>query len=141
MVKHFSRELITEQARIVESPVKHHEVDRTFELPKAIYGMTVALYLGFFAIMATGLPSAGLIIPMVIFTLLVLAGFGVPAIWTRLAPATKSKPMTYGKLRSRGIATLTGRLPAKDAAVQVLILPVVVFCWGIVAVTIASLVR
>ena len=67
MVKHFSRELVAEQARIVETPVKHHEVDRTFELPRGLYVATVGLYLGFIAVMAAGLPSSGLAIPMVIF--------------------------------------------------------------------------
>ena len=141
MVKHFSRELVAQQARIVETPARHHEVDRTFELPKGLYVATVGLYLGFIAVMATGLPTSGLAIPMVIFALFIIAAFGVPTIWTRLAPATRSKAMSFGKLKARGISTHTGLLPARDAAVQVLILPAIVFMWGIVAVTIAALVR
>ena len=141
MVKHFSRELVAEQARIVEAPVKHNEVDRTFELPKGLYVATVGLYLGFLAVMATGLPTAGLAIPMAIFAFFIVAGFGVPMIWTRLTPETKSKQMNWSRFRSQGIATHTGRLPMRDAAVQVLILPAIVFSWGIIAVTIASIVR
>ena len=141
MSKHLTRELVARQAAIVAAPKPRHEVDRTFELPKGLYAATVALYLGFLAVMATGLSTPGLIIPMAIFALFVVAGFGVPAIWTRLAPGTASRSMSYAKLRRDGIATLTGRLTAKDASVQMLILPVIIFCWGITTVTIAALVR
>ena len=141
MSKLLTRELIAEQAAIVEAPRKRHEVDRTFELPKGLYAATVALYLGFLAIMATGMSSPGLIIPMAIFTVFIVAGFGIPAIWTKLAPKTASKQMSFAQLRRDGISTLTGRLPAKDAAVQMLILPVIIFCWGVATITIAALVR
>ena len=141
MVRHFTRELVAEQARIVEAPVARHEVDRTFELPKGLYVATVGLYLGFLAVMATGLPTPGLAIPMAIFAIFIVAAFGVPTIWTRLAPATPKKAMRFDQLKARGIQTHTGLLPARDATVQVLILPVIVFAWGITAVTIAALVR
>ena len=141
MSKLLTRELIAEQAAIVEAPKKRHEVDRTFELPKGLYAATVALYLGFLAVMATGMSSPGLIIPMAIFTVFIVAGFGIPAIWTRLAPQSASKQMSFAQLRRDGISTLTGRLPAKDAAVQMLILPAIIFCWGIATITIAAVVR
>lgn len=141
MSKHFTREIVAEQAAIVEAPQSRHEVDRTFELPKGLYAATVALYLGFLAVMAIGLSTPGLAIPMVIFTLFVIAGFGVPALWTRLSPPTASKPMSFARLRRDGIQTLTGRLGAKDAAVQMLILPAIIFCWGVATVTIAAVVR
>ena len=141
MSKLLTRELIAQQAAIVHAPKARHEVDRTFELPKGLYAATVGLYLGFLAIMAAGFAAPGLIIPMAIFTVFVIAGFGVPAIWTRLAPKTDSKPMSFAKLRRDGIQTLTGRLAAKDAAIQMLILPVIIFCWGVTTITIAALVR
>ncbi len=141
MSKLLTRELIAEQAAIVKAPKVRHEVDRTFELPKGLYAATVGLYLGFIAVMAAGLSTPGLIIPMGIFAVFIVAGFGVPTIWTRLAPASHPKPMSFAKLRREGIQTLTGRLPARDAAVQMLILPVIIFCWGVTTITIAALVR
>ena len=141
MSKHLTRELVAEQAAIVAAPKPRHEVDRTFELPKGLYAATVALYLGFLAVMATGLSSPGLVIPMVIFTLFIVAGFGVPAIWARLAPAPRSRQMSFAQLRRDGFATLTGRISARDASVQMLILPVIIFRWGVTTVTIAALVR
>lgn len=141
MSEHLFREIVAEQARIVEAPRKRREVDRTFELPKGLYAATVSLYLGFLAVMATGLATPGLIIPMAIFTVFVIAAFGLPAIWTKIAPEPAVKQMSFGALRREGIATLTGRLPARDAAIQMLILPIIIFCWGLVTVTIAALVR
>ena len=83
MSKHFTRELVAEQAAIVAAPKTMPETDRSFELPKGLYIATVGLYLGFLAVMAAGLSTPGLIIPMVIFTLFIVAGFGLPALWTR----------------------------------------------------------
>ena len=140
MSKNYTREVIAQHARIVEAP-KTHELDRTFELPKGLYAATVGLYLGFLAVMWAGLSAPDLAIPMAIFAVFVIAGFGVPAIWARLNPPTRSRQMTFAQLRRQGISTLTGRCSARDAAVQMLILPVIIFCWGVTTITIAALVR
>ena len=140
MVKHFTRELVAEHAAIVESPKVPHQVDRSFELPKGLYLATVGFYLGFLAVMAAGLSSPGLIIPMTIFAFFIIAGFGLPMIWTRMAPAHRGRNMSWARLASQGIMTHTGRVSARDAAAQVLILPALIFCWGVAAVTIAALV-
>lgn len=141
MSKHLTREFVAEQATIVAAPKPRYEVDRTFQLPIGLYTATVALYLGFLVVMATGFSTPGLIIPMAIFTIIIVAGFGVPAVWTRLSPITESKQIPFSKLQRDGISTLTGRLSAKDASVQMLILPIIVFRWGVATVSIATLVR
>ncbi len=66
--------------------------------------------------------------------------FGVPALWTRLAGNT-SAPQTMGEFEARGIQTNTGRLAARDATIQVLILPVLLVVWGLAIAVIAALVR
>lgn len=126
--------------RLPTQEAKPHEVDRTFEMPKALYGATVGLYLGFLAIMAAGMSSPGLIIPMAIFAVFIVAGFGVPTIWTRLNPQTASKPLTMTAFNSRGIMTNTGMLKPRDATIQMLILPVLIVFWGLVCVSIAAIV-
>ena len=140
MVKHYSRELVAEHANIVASPAAAQEVDRAFGLPTGLYVATVSLYLGFLAVMAAGLSTPGLLIPMAIFALFIIAGFGLPTLWMRMQPAHRGRNMSWSRLASEGIAVQTGRVSARDAAVQVLILPVLIFCWGIAAVTIAALV-
>ena len=89
--------------------------------------------------MFAGLSTPGLIIPMGIFAVFIVAGFGVPAAWTRLRD-NKSKPLTLGKFNQDGIMTHTGRLAPRDAAIQMLILPVLIVLWACVAVTIVALV-
>ena len=101
--------------------------------------MTVACYLGFVEITAMAFANPALAIPMTIIALFLVAGFGVPAIWTRLK-GNDSKPLTLGQFESFGIVTLTGKLLPHDAAVQVLLLPVPVLFWGLTAATIALIV-
>jgi hypothetical protein len=132
-------------ARIVaqpeaEAPVRHQvESDRNFGLPKALYGATVACYLGFLAVVGTAFANPTLAIPMAIFVVFIVAGFGVPAIWTRLA-GNSSEPQTLGEFELKGIMTNTGRLTARDATIQMLILPVLLVVWGLTVAVIAAIV-
>ena len=143
MAERVSRQIVAEKANVyTELPVRAPTtVDRTFELPTALYGVTVAMYLGFLAIMAIGFRTPELILPMAAFVISIVAGFGIPTIWSRLAPKTESKPKSWRRLTLEGIRTASGKTAARDAAVQVLILPVLIFLWGIAAVTIAAIVR
>lgn len=132
-------------ARIVEhpaeAPVRHQiEADRNFGLPTALYGATVAGYLGFLLVVGTAFANPLLAIPMAIFVVFIIAGFGVPALWTRLAGNT-TEPQTLGEFEARGIQTNTGRLAARDATIQVLILPALLVCWGLAVAVIAAVVR
>ncbi|RGP40120.1 hypothetical protein BPTFM16_00396 [Altererythrobacter insulae] len=147
MSKHITEQLHKDKFRIVEAPKdvlvqRRHQVeqDRSFELPTALYAATVGLYFAFLGVMYAGLSSPGLVIPMAIFAIFIVGLFGVPAIWTRLAPENESQPLTLGKFGSAGIMTHTGRLAARDATIQMLILPVLVLLWGVAVVTIVALV-
>lgn len=147
MSKHIKEHIEVGKARIVEAPAKSEaaprhqvEVDRTFEMPKALYGVTVGLYFAFLAVMWAGFSSPGLVIPMAIFAIFIIGGFGVPAIWTRLKPDSASRSLTMGLFNQNGIMTNTGRLAPRDAVIQMLILPVLIVLWGLAVVTIAALV-
>jgi hypothetical protein len=143
MSKQIQEQIARGNARIVEAPVKigHNVpvVDRSFGLPKQLYGLTVAGYLGFLAIMAAAFMNPVLVIPMAIFALFIAAGFGVPAIFTRLK-GNDSKPLSLGEFSNEGIMTLTGRLAPRDAAIQVLILPALIVAWGGAVAIIAAVV-
>lgn len=141
MSKLITREQVAAHARVVDAPERQPTtVDRTFGLPVGLYGATGACYLGFLAILAVCFGNPGLIIPMAIFVLFIAAGFGLPAIWATMKPDTSSRSLTWGAFRRDGVTTATGRLPARDVAIQVLILPVLIVLWGIAVVTIAALV-
>ncbi|WP_086734442.1 hypothetical protein [Erythrobacter colymbi] len=145
-MSHIVHDLIARgDARVVdhpaEAPVRHQvEADRNFGLPTALYGATVAGYLGFLLVVGTAFANPVLAIPMAIFVVFIIAGFGVPALWTRLAGNT-SEPQTLGEFEACGIQTNTGRLAAKDATIQVLILPALLVCWGLAVAVIAAVVR
>ncbi len=133
-------------ARIVpqpaaEAPIRMQvESDRNFGLPKALYGATVACYLGFLAAVGSAFANPELAIPMAIFVVFIVAGFGVPTVWTRLA-GNASEPATLGEFGLKGIMTHTGRLAPRDATIQMLILPVLLVVWGLAVTVIAAVVR
>lgn len=134
--------LASGNARLVEQPsvVRNHvEVDRNFGLPSAFYSATVACYLGFLAITWAAFANPELAIPMVIFAVFIVAGFGVPMVWTRLKGNT-TQPQTMGEFQMRGIMTHTGPLAPRDATIQMLILPVLLVVWGLAVAVIAALV-
>lgn len=138
MSNQITRERIAAKAIIHEDMRAPTTVDRTFEIPAALYGATVACYLGFIGVMALGFGAPALAIPMVIFTISIVAGFAVPLIWTRMSPESRSRPLDWGRFSARGIQTFTGRVTAGQAAAQVLVLPVLILLWGIVAVSMAA---
>lgn len=132
------------EARIVDhpadAPVRHsHEVDRNFGLPSSLYAATVACYLGFMVIVGSAFANPALALPMAVIVLLILAAFGVPAIWTRLRH-NSSEPETLGEFGIRGIMTNTGHLTARDATTQMLILPVLLVLWGLAVAVIVAIV-
>ncbi|MBU2586736.1 MAG: hypothetical protein KJ872_01315 [Alphaproteobacteria bacterium] len=131
-------------ARVVEQPAganpRHQvEVDRNFGLPSALYIATIACYFGFLVIVGTAFANPVLVIPMAIIVVLIVAAFGVPAVWTRLRD-NSSAPQTLGEFETRGIMTNTGRLRPRDAAIQVLILPVLLVVWGLAVAVVAAIV-
>jgi hypothetical protein len=143
MAEQITRQLVAEKALVLdESAVRAPTtVDRTFELPTGLYVITAALFLGFIAVMGAGFANPKMILPLAIFTVFVVMFFAVPAQWARMKPGNTQKAMSWTRFKARGIMTLTGHSTAGAATVQVLILPALIFLWGIAAVTIAALVR
>lgn len=128
---------LTQAAAVSEAPVQTR-VDRTFGLPTGLYVATVAGYLGFLAIMSSLFLVPEMILPMAAFVGVIIAGFGICGLWTTMKPDNESSALSWGQFASRGIQTLSGHLTAKEAAVQVLILPALIVCWGLsIAVIIA----
>ena len=140
MSRHLTRELVAEAAEVRSELLHPVTVDRTFEIPRALYFATAGCYLGFVGIMALGFASPGLVIPMTIFAFFIVAGFGIPAVWTRMQPDNPVGAMAWDRFRRSGIMTLTGRLTAGEAAAQMLVLPILIVLWALTCVTIAALV-
>ena len=145
MSRNLNRELIADQAIVVQlprtfEPLHPVQVDRSFEMPTGVYVATAGCCLAFLAILATAFASPGLIIPIAVCITFIIGFFGVPATWTRMAPDSIKRPMGWNQFANRGIATLTGRLSAGEATVQMLILPVLVVMWAFAVATIAALI-
>lgn len=137
MSQRLSHEQLKDLAVVTEAPVRTR-VDRNFGLPTGLYAATVALYLGFIGVMAALFLNPELAIPMVVFAGFVVIAFGLAGYWAKMKPDHDTAPLTWGQFASRGIDTLSGRLTANEAAIQVLTLPVLILGWGLaVAVVIA----
>jgi hypothetical protein len=141
MTEFTTREALVQVAVVTEEPGLRREIDRSFELPTGLYVATVALYLGFIAVTALAFMNAELVLPAAIFAFFIVAGFGTPALWARMRPEKRQRALSWGTFRHRGVETATGHLAAGPATVQVLILPVLIFLWGVAAVTIAAFAR
>lgn len=132
----FAEALVTRKATPFEV-----KVERSFDLPPVLHGLTVGLYLAFLAVMAFAFQDRGLIIPMAIFVMYIVMAFGVPAMWVRMQPDHSSKPLRWADFSRSGINTYTGNMSARDATSQVLILPVLILGWGLAIAVIAAAVR
>ena len=124
----------------VENANIRQDVDRTFEMPSVLYGATVALYLGFIAILGVGLSTPELAIPMAIFAIFIVGLFGAPALWLGLGRKPEAKAKSFGELMRGGIQTHTGFLKGRDAVAQMMVLPVLIVLWGCTVLVIAGVV-
>jgi len=115
----------------VAAPNIRQEIDRSFGLPPILHIATFGLYFGFLAIMSLGLGSRELAIPLAICFVFLAMAAAVPAKWVTMQPVNKTPKSSWIDFAQAGIETYTGRMRAKDAMVQVLILPVLIFLWGI----------
>ena len=128
--------LLKSQAQIVAAPAQRACEDHGFELPTGLYVAMAALFFGFLAVLAVGMSSPGLIVPMGINFAFLTAFFAVPAIFVRSAGDTRATSWT--RFLDEGIMTATGHSTGKEAAVLVLVLPVFIFCWALAIVAIAA---
>jgi len=133
---------IIHEAPAVQAPAKvPMAVDRSFELPTALYALTAFGYLTFLGLTALAFGNPGLILPMAVFVTFIVMAFGVNAMWVRMKPENAPRPLSWGRFVANGVRTHTGPVTAAQASVQVLILPALIVAWGFAVVTIAALVR
>lgn len=130
---------IRPEAEVIE-PVVRQDIDRGFELPTGLYVATVVAYLAFLGVLASAFMNPGLAIPMAICVLFVFAAFGTPMAWVRMRSENRRQAMRFQTFMNQGIQTATGHLDGGAAAVQVLILPVLILFWGICVAVVAALV-
>ena len=140
MSKHHSTAELQQIATATAAPVRTR-VDRTFGLPSGLYFGTVGLYLAFLGLLTSAFHNPELILPMTVIVGSIIFGFGVNRTWAAMKPQNDSKPATWGQFASSGVQTLSGHLTAAEASIQVLMLPVLIFFWGLSVAIIAAVVR
>jgi len=139
MSQHVSHAELTAVATVSSAP-SQHKVDRSFELPAGLYAITVGCYLGFLGLMSLLFMNGELVLPMAAFVISIVGGFGLGYKWVAMNPGNPARTLTMGQFANRGIQTLSGRLTAAEAATQVLILPVLLMCWGVAVAVIFAVV-
>ena len=98
-----------------------------------------ALFVGFLAVLAVGLPTPGIAIPMAINFIFLAAFFGIPAIFVR-STNDDSRAKSWTRFMDKGVETATGHSSGKEAAVLMLLLPAFIFCWSVAIVAIEAIV-
>lgn len=138
---HYTAETLVQAGGARKATPFEVKVDRSFDLPPVLHAATVGLYFGFLAVMMFAFQDRGLILPMAINVIYVVMAFSVPALWTRMKPAHDGRSLSWSEFARDGVATNTGRMNAKDATGQVLILPVLILGWAVAIATIVAMVR
>lgn len=131
MTKHIPPAKLRQVANLVSAPDRTAIVDRTFELPSAVYILTIAAYLAFVMIMAATFGNPELAIPMVICVAYITMAFGVPSLWTQIGATKGMHRQSWGKFRQSEFRTNTGPVCANSALVQILVLPCAILLWSL----------
>ena len=142
MAERFTRQLIAEKAIVHDTPVLAlpASFDRSFELPTGLYVTMAALFFAAAGVMAFGFAAPAMIVPTGIIAVFIAMFFAVPAMWVRMKPDNAKPASTWAKFQRHGVMTPYGRTTARDATVQMLILPTLILVWGLAVVTIAAVV-
>ena len=130
MVVRLDKAQLDLRSEIVAPPVAAWQ-DYSFELPPGLHLATAALFLGFVGVLSLAFASPGMAVPFGIFVAFIAAFFSVPAIFIRKAPEGSARAKGWAEFMEDGIAIQHGRCGGRDAAVLVLVLPVLIFCWAL----------
>lgn len=139
MTRELDRQQLTARNEIVAAPAPRACTDQSFELPGGLYAATALLFFGFVSVLSLAFMGPTMVIPYAICIAFIAAFFAVPAIFVRAGPEeARARALGWAEFRENGIATATGRTPALEAATLVLLLPALIFCWGVAVATIAA---
>ena len=113
---------------------------RHFDLPVALHKLVFGLFLAYLGVMFTGFSNPEMILPMAIFVIFTVGFYVVPALWCRVGPERADTAISLNAFFRNGVPTHIGWCSGRDAAVQVLLLPALIFGWGVAVTMIAAFV-
>lgn len=140
MTAHYQSTALAMRQEIVAPPAQRSCEDHSFEIPSGLYWTSAAFLFGFVAVTSIGFASAGLMVPIAVIVFFLAMFFTVPALFVRTSPKDSRRGLSWSGLMEGGMDTATGQTSGREAAVLVLILPLLIFCWGLAVVSIAALV-
>lgn len=131
---------LLDSEELVAAPAPQAWQDYGFELPTGLYAATAALFFGFVGVLSLAFANPGMAVPFGICVAFITAFFAIPVIFVKAAPKGSAPALDWSRFREHGIATATGRCSGREAAVLVLVLPLLIFCWALAITLIAALV-
>lgn len=135
MTRRLDHAQLLARREIVRSPTLPSRTacdDHSFELPTGLYIAMAGLFFGFVTVLTLAF-SGHMAVSYGVIAAFVFAFFGVPAIFVRAGPQglRLTRALRWHDFLDKGIVTATGRCSGKEAAVLVLLLPVLIFAFGI----------
>ena len=124
---------------IVAAPAERACADQSFELPRGLYVAMAALFAGFVGVLSLAFRGGHMAVVYGVIFAFIAAFFAIPTMFPAMAPDGK-KPLSWAIFRMRGIQTATGRTSAGEATALVLLLPFLIFCFGMAVAAIAMIV-
>jgi hypothetical protein len=114
--------------------------DQSFELPTGLYVGMAGLFFGFVTVLTLAF-SGHMAVSYGVIVAFITAFFAVPTIFAHAGPDEqhRTRALRWYEFLDRGVMTATGRCSGKDATVLVLLLPFLIFSFGVI-VAIASVV-
>lgn len=97
------------------------------------------MFAGFTAVLSLAFRGGHMALVYGVIFAFIGAFFAIPAIFTSVAPS-KKKALSWPTFQIRGIHTATGRSPALEATILVLLLPFLILCFGVAIAIIAAMI-
>ncbi|HEX8841549.1 MAG TPA: hypothetical protein VF757_04535 [Sphingomicrobium sp.] len=139
MTTRIRSEVLIARDEIVAAPAERACTDQSFELPSGLYVAMAVFFGGFVAILGLGFRGGHMAVVYGVIFAFIAAFFAIPAMFPAMAPDRK-KALSWTMFRMRGIQTATGRTSAAEATTLVLLLPFLIFCFGMAVAAIAMIV-
>jgi len=132
-------EVLVARDEIVAPPAQRACDDQRFELPSGLYVAMAALFAGFVGVLSLAFRGGHMAVVYGVIFAFIAAFFAIAAMFPAMAPSGK-RPLSWTMFRMRGIETATGRTSAGEATALVLLLPFLIFCFGMAVAAIAMIV-
>ena len=139
MTSRVKSEVLIARDEIVAAPAARACDDQTFELPSGLYIAMASLFAGFVGVLSLAFRGGHMAVVYGVIFAFIAAFFAIPAMFPEMAPSAK-KSLSWTMFRMRGIQTATGRTSATEATALVLLLPFLIFCFGMAVAAIAMIV-